>query len=129
MLSIIETNSYPDKLRLHMIKLLKNLYLDVEKFQPIEVPSETAIWGEIPPLASEGQQLIDEIDQSKFEYVVKMSKVRVPSSFEKLKTFCQEFLSKTKGIIYVNQIEKNGLILAVMDAVNYMVNHGFYANQ
>ena len=58
-----------------------------------------------------------------------MSKVRVPSSFEKLKVFCEDFLVKTKGTIYVNQIEKNELILAVMDAVNYMLNHGFYANQ
>ena len=60
-LSLIENNSYPDKLRMHMIKLLKNLYLDVENFKKIEVPSETAIWDDIPKLTSKGDQLIDEI--------------------------------------------------------------------
>ena len=44
-----------------MIKLLKNLYLDVENFKKIEVPSETAIWDDIPKLTSKGDQLIDEI--------------------------------------------------------------------
>ena len=53
-LSLIENNSYPDKLRMHMIKLLKNLYLDVENFKKIEVPSETAIWDDIPKLTSQG---------------------------------------------------------------------------
>jgi hypothetical protein len=33
-----------------MIKLLENLYLDVEKFKKIEVPSETAILDDIPDL-------------------------------------------------------------------------------
>ena len=49
-LSIIENYSYPDKLRMRMIKLLENLYLDVEKFKKIEVPSETAILDDIPDL-------------------------------------------------------------------------------
>ena len=70
-----------------MIKLLKNLYLDVSKFQKIEVPSETAIVDQIPQLTSQGDQLIDEIQNNEYDYTVKKSEQRVPSSFEKLKVF------------------------------------------
>ena len=87
-----------------MLRLLKNLYLDVHKFQKIEVPSETAIWGEIPEVKPYGKELIEKIsdDKDSYNYLLKKSKSRVPSAFEKLKLFCAEYLRKTKGCIYID---------------------------
>ena len=41
---IYENESYPAEVRTRMIRLIKNLYLDIPKFTKIEIPSEKVIW-------------------------------------------------------------------------------------
>ena len=50
----------------------------------------------------------------------------MPSTFEKLKDYCMGYLVKTKGIIYVDQLTKNKMTYEVLEAVHFMLNHGFY---
>ena len=68
-----------------MLRLMRHLYLDVQKFNKIEVPSETVIWDQIRKITQQGEDLINDIENGNYEYVIKTSKIRVPSAFQKLK--------------------------------------------
>lgn len=41
---IYENESYPAEVRTRIIRLIKNLYLDVDRYKQIEIPSEKVIW-------------------------------------------------------------------------------------
>ena len=53
----------------------------------------------------------------------------MPSSFVKLKGFCLQYLEKTRGAIYLDQVNKNQMTAQVLDAVYFMLCLGFYESQ
>ena len=115
---------------MRIIRLIKNLYLDVAtKYSKIEIPSEKVIWVEILPLEWQGEELLDGIRNSTLDLPIKKSKDRVQSAFVKLKTFCLTYLESLKGAIYLDQVSKNEMTAQILDAVNFMLCHGFYESQ
>jgi len=90
-----------------MIRLIKNLYLDIPKFNKIEIPSEKVIWDQINKLPWQGEDLLNGLRNSNTDFPIKKSKTRVPSAFVKLKMFCLQYLESLRGVIYLDQVSKN----------------------
>jgi len=51
---------------------------------------------------------------------------RIPSTFQRLKEFCEEYLKSMKGVVYYDDMDKNEMTLEVLKIVYFMTCHGFY---
>ena len=49
--AIAENENNPSEVRLRVIRLIRNLYMDVGKFPKIEIPRENVIWDQITALS------------------------------------------------------------------------------
>lgn len=77
----------------------------------------------------QGEELLEGIRNGTLHLPIKKNDRRIPSAFQKLKTFCLQYLESTKGIIYLDQVSKNEMTAQVLDCVNFMLCHGFYETQ
>ena len=69
--------------------------------------------------------MIDHITNGTYDYQLKKVK-RVPSAFQRMKEFSIEYLTKLKGVIIMDEKIKNEMTCEVLEAVKFMLHHGFY---
>ena len=76
----------------------------------------------------QGSELIAAIKENRFEFPIKMSRVRIPLSMIEVKAFLDEFLKTPEGLLDSEHPERCNFILEVLKTIKYMLNHGFYQN-
>lgn len=76
----------------------------------------------------QGGELIAAIKENRFEFPIKMSRVRIPLSMIEVKAFLDEFLKTPEGVLDSDHPERCNFILEVLKTIKYMLNHGFYQN-
>lgn len=105
-----------------------NLHLDKDPFEFLQVPSGLAVFKDLPEIQMQGDELIAAIKENRFEFPIKMSRVRIPLSMIDVKAFLDEFLKTPEGILDSDHPERCNFILEVLKTIKYMLNHGFYQN-
>jgi hypothetical protein len=102
--------------------------LDKDPFEFLQVPSGLAVFKDLPEIQMQGGELISAIKENRFEFPIKMSRVRIPLSMIEVKAFLDEFLKTPEGVLDSENPERCNFILEVLKTIKYMLNHGFYQN-
>lgn len=126
MLAIFEDSQMTDRIRSKALKLYLEACLDIDPFQKLQVPSGQAVLNDLSNLDLTGDDLIEAIQQKRYTYKIKATRVRIPPRIHNLKTMMQEFLKQTNGVLNPDDPDRNEMIVSVLRTVKFMINHGFY---
>jgi hypothetical protein len=88
---IIQDEDLSLEMRAMFLRLLLNLHMD-QKLEPIQIPSSTGVWDELPHFAKEQFS-----DKRKITFPIKQSPIQVPNTLVSLKKFVENYLHGTGG--------------------------------
>jgi hypothetical protein len=120
---IIKSPELPFEMRALFMRILLHIHMDREPLEPIQIPSQTGVWKELPPFIKDHYA-----SGSNFIYPIKQSKISVPTSLTAIKKFVEHYLYETKGVQNIYETGKNMMTLEILKIIQFMLNHGFYKN-
>lgn len=120
---IVKDRKLPYEIRALFMRILLNMHMDREPLEPIQIPSQTGVWNELPPFIKD-----QFIDPQNMTFQIKQAKISVPSSLSVLKKFVEIYLHETQGIQNMFEMGRNMMTLEILKIIRFMLNHGFYMN-
>lgn len=120
---IVKDVQLPYSVRALFMKMLLNMHMDREPLEPIQIPSQTGVWNDLPAFIKEQFE-----GPTSIQYPIKQAKISVPSSLSALKKFVEKYLHETMGVQNIFEVGKNMMTLEILKIIKFMLNHGFYMN-
>lgn len=111
------------ELRALFMRILLHMHMDREPLEPIQIPSQTGVWNELPPFIKEKYNDIATLD-----YPIKQSKISVPPSLASIKKFVEIYLYETQGVQNIFEVGKNMMTFEILKIIQFMLRHGFYGS-
>jgi hypothetical protein len=120
---IVKDRLLPYDIRALFTRILINMHMDREPLEPMQIPSQTGVWNDLPSFIKDQYE-----GQEKLDYPIKQAKISVPSSLSALKKFVENYLYETLGVQNIFEVGKNMMTLEILKIIHFMLNHGFYMN-
>ena len=108
-------------MRALFMRILLHMHMDREPLEPIQIPSSTGVWNELPTFIKEHY-----LDPTNLTYQIKQAKIAVPASLSAIKKFVENYLQETQGVQNIFEVGKNMMTLEILKIIKFMLAHGFY---
>jgi hypothetical protein len=118
---VVKDRELPYEMRALFMRILLHMHMDREPLEPIQIPSSTGVWNELPPFIKE-----QFLDPTNLVYQIKQAKIAVPASLSAIKKFVENYLHETQGVQNIFEVGKNMMTLEILKIIKFMLAHGFY---